>query len=45
MFTERGIQLTTTLAKQVFAAYGTTKDNDKGWGLIDWSMFEQYLKT
>jgi len=45
MFTERGIQLTTSLAKQVFAAYGTTKDNDKGWGLIDWSMFEQYLKT
>jgi len=45
MFTERGIQLTTSLAKQIFAAYGTTKDNDKGWGLIDWSMFEQYLKT
>lgn len=43
-FKERGLSLTTALAKEVFASSGVTKDNDQGWGLINWSLFENYLK-
>ena len=44
MFSERGLNLDTSLAKTIFAAQGQTKNNDTGWGLINWSMFENYLK-
>jgi subtilisin family serine protease len=44
MFKANGIQLTTSLVKQIFASYGQAKNNDVGYGLIDWSMFENYLK-
>lgn len=44
MFKERGSTLDTSTVKTIFTAEGQTKNNDTGWGLINWSMFENYLK-
>lgn len=43
MFKERGLALDTNTVKTILAAEGQTKNNDTGWGLINWSMFENYL--
>jgi len=43
MFNEAGVPLNTEVAKSIFEEYGEAKDNERGWGLANWGMFEQYI--
>jgi len=43
MFNEAGVPLNTEVVKSIFEEYGEPKDNERGWGLANWRMFEQYI--
>jgi len=37
------VLLTTDLALKICEMYGETKNNERGWGLIKFSWFQQYI--
>jgi len=44
MFNEAGVRLDTGVAKSIFEEYGERKDNERGWGLVNFDWFVDFLK-
>jgi len=44
MFNEAGVRLDTGVAKSIFEEYGERKDNERGWGLVNFDWFANFLK-
>jgi len=44
LYRDRGVELTTSMLKDMLKKYGQPKDAERGWGLLTWSMGRKYLE-